>query len=155
MLLAHPVLAPNPLPAISVTYDLAFPACSAGTVQLGLSDAHFRHLAEVNPTIAWAAGPDGTVDYISPLATDIEGEAMQKRIDRWYSKMHTDDFARVRAEWLAWLPSVRPFSTTFRMAQTGGNYLLMRSRAHPQFDENGAVIRWNGLISPLIVDEGA
>jgi NAD(P)-dependent dehydrogenase (short-subunit alcohol dehydrogenase family) len=36
MLLAHPVLAPNPLPAISVTYDLAFPACSAGTVQLGL-----------------------------------------------------------------------------------------------------------------------
>lgn len=123
--------------------------------KLHLSDAHFRHLAEVSPTIAWAARPDGTVDYISPLATDMEGEAMQKRIDRWYSKMHTDDLARVRAEWLAWLPSVRPFSTTFRMAQTGGNYLLMRSRAHPQLDENGAVIRWNGMISPLIVDEGA
>lgn len=36
MLLAHPVLPPNPRLAKSNTYQLAFPACSAGTVQLGL-----------------------------------------------------------------------------------------------------------------------
>jgi PAS domain-containing protein len=48
--------------------------------KLHLSDAHFRHLAEVSPTIAWAARPDGTVDYISPLATDMEGEAMQREL---------------------------------------------------------------------------
>ena len=35
MLLAHPVLPPNPRLAKSNTYQLAFPACSAGTVQLG------------------------------------------------------------------------------------------------------------------------
>ena len=38
MLLAHPVLPPNPRLAKSNTYQLAFPACSAGTVQLGPSD---------------------------------------------------------------------------------------------------------------------
>lgn len=38
MLLAHPVLPPNPRLAKSNTYQLAFPACSAGTVQLGLED---------------------------------------------------------------------------------------------------------------------
>ncbi|WP_293985674.1 hypothetical protein, partial [Sphingobium sp.] len=32
---AHPVLPPNPRLAKSNTYQLAFPACSAGTVQLG------------------------------------------------------------------------------------------------------------------------
>jgi hypothetical protein len=36
MLLAHPILPPNSLPAKSDTYGLAFPACSASTVQLGL-----------------------------------------------------------------------------------------------------------------------
>ncbi|WP_327195046.1 hypothetical protein, partial [Sphingomonas sp. LH128] len=39
MLLAHPILPQNPLTAKSDTYGLAFPACSASTVQLGHESA--------------------------------------------------------------------------------------------------------------------
>ncbi len=45
MLLAHPVLPPNPRLAKSNTYQLAFPACSAGTVQLGY-EASYERMAE-------------------------------------------------------------------------------------------------------------
>lgn len=56
MLLAHPVLPPNPRLAKSNTYQLAFPACSAGTVQLGqdrkliaLTGREWRQWAERTP----------------------------------------------------------------------------------------------------------
>ncbi|WP_294137152.1 hypothetical protein, partial [Sphingobium sp.] len=44
MLLAHPVLPPNPRPAISDTYQLTFSACSAGTVQLGFDISHSKNI---------------------------------------------------------------------------------------------------------------
>ncbi|WP_294137038.1 hypothetical protein, partial [Sphingobium sp.] len=47
MLLAHPVLPPNPRPAISDTYQLTFSACSAGTVQLG-HEISMRDMGEVS-----------------------------------------------------------------------------------------------------------
>jgi hypothetical protein len=59
MLLAHPVLPPNPRLAKSNTYQLAFPACSAGTVQLGpdfILELRSRETGEIRSIIVEAMG---------------------------------------------------------------------------------------------------
>ncbi|MBK0024005.1 EAL domain-containing protein [Ochrobactrum sp. S46] len=113
------------------------------------SEEHFRNAVELNPDIAWAATPDGTVDYISPTPEDLPDDTMQDRIDRWMSKMHPEDRVRVRTTWLHWIATGKPWEIQFRIAWTDGSYRPVLSRARARIAANGAVLRWYGVISDL------
>lgn len=116
-----------------------------------LQDAveHFRQVIALAPTVTWAAGPDGSVDYMgqtyewSPMSTSAE------RFARWRERMHDDDQLRVRAEWLAHLPSGQPFQAEFRILWPDGTWKWVRSQARPQFDAQGQITRWYGLITDI------
>lgn len=113
------------------------------------SEEHFRCSVELSPHIAWAADPDGTLCYISPNFRDSAGYAMQDRIDAWRAAVHPDDQLRIRAEWLAWIPSGQPFATRFRIQWPDGSWRHMLSRAQPHLGANGAIDRWYGVISDI------
>ncbi|WP_374638754.1 PAS domain-containing protein [Agrobacterium salinitolerans] len=113
------------------------------------SEEHFRHAIELSPDIAWAATPDGTVDYISPTVEDLPDDTMQDRIDRWMLKMHPEDRSRVRAAWLNWISCGRPWEVRFRIAWTDGSYRPVLSRARAHVAADGTVLRWYGVISDL------
>lgn len=111
------------------------------------SEEHFRHAVELNPDIAWAATSEGEVYYISPTFEDLPTETMKDRIDRWMEKMHPEDRARVRAMWLQWIPSGKPWEVQFRIAWPDGTYRPVLSRARAHIADDGTVLRWYGVIS--------
>ncbi|EHP41156.1 signal transduction protein eal domain [Cupriavidus basilensis OR16] len=114
------------------------------------SEEHFRCSVELSPHIAWAADPDGTLCYISPNFRDRAGCAMRDRIDAWRAAVHPDDQLRIRAEWLAWIPSGQPFATRFRIQWPDGSWRHMLSRAQPHIGaDGGAIDRWYGVISDI------
>ncbi|MBX9456409.1 MAG: EAL domain-containing protein [Rhizobium sp.] len=117
-----------------------------------LSEQHYRQMIELGPNIAWAANALGVVDYMSPSVDDPPDDTLQHRIERWYATMHPVDRLRVRAEWLYWIPSGRPFRTSFRILWRDGLYRWVESRAHPKFGPDGSVDRWCGLICDLPID---
>ncbi|RCW75935.1 sensor domain-containing phosphodiesterase [Pseudorhodoferax soli] len=114
--------------------------------------AHYREVIALAPNVTWAAGPDGSIDYMgqtwewSPMSTSAERHA------RWRERMDEADQVRVRAEWLAHLPSKQPFETVFRILWPDGTWKWVRSRARPQFDAQGEVRRWYGLITDITAE---
>lgn len=119
---------------------------------LTLSEQHYRQLIEFSPNIAWSADAQGIVDYMSPSIDDPPDDTLQHRIERWYATMHPVDRLRVRAEWLHWIPSGKPFRTSFRIRWHDGLYRWVESRAHPKVGPDGSVDRWCGMICDLPVD---
>lgn len=113
------------------------------------SEDHFRQATALHLDIVWAALPDGTVNYIGPTIEDISDETLRTRIERWYQKMHPEDHLRVRQEWLAWIPTGRPFEAEFRIKDSSGKYRWMRSRARPNVDNFGSITRWYGIITDI------
>ncbi|KQP43306.1 EAL domain-containing protein [Pseudorhodoferax sp. Leaf274] len=113
---------------------------------------HYRQVIALAPNVAWAAGPDGSIDYMgqtwewSPMSTSAERHA------RWRERMDEADQLRVRAEWLAHLPSRQPFETVFRILWPDGTWKWVRSRARPQLDAHGEVTRWYGLITDITAE---
>ena len=110
-------------------------------------DQHYRHLIELGPNIGWAAGADGVVDYMSPLRDSLPDEMMEERIARWYTRLHQDDAPVLRQQWLAHLPSRKPFHARFRFCWEGDEYRNLVSRAVPSIGADGQVLRWYGVIS--------
>jgi diguanylate cyclase (GGDEF)-like protein/PAS domain S-box-containing protein len=76
------------------------------------------------------------------------------RIADWYRRMHPDDRLRVRQEWLAWLPSGKPFETMFRMRLHDDAWRWMLSRAKPHRDAEGKIVKWYGVITAVTAEEG-
>lgn len=113
---------------------------------------HYRQVIALAPNVAWAAAPDGSIDYMgqtwewSPMSTSAERHA------RWRERMDEADQLRVRAEWLAHLPSKKPFETVFRILWPDNTHKWVRSRACPQFDAQGEVTRWYGLITDITTE---
>ena len=52
----------------------------------------------------------------------------------------------MRQEWLANIPTGRPFRTEFRVLWPDGQWRWMRSRASPHADGEGRIVRWYGVI---------
>ncbi len=110
------------------------------------SEEHFRRASDLSPDIAWAARPDGTVNYMGPTFGAARNMSVEDRIEAWYGIMHPEDRVRVRREWLAWLPCGQPFETDFRIQWPDGSWHWVNSRARPHYGADGTIDRWYGLI---------
>ncbi len=116
------------------------------------TEDHARWSIELSPNITWSTDAHGTVNYMGPTPDgsirDLDG-----RIADWQGRMHPDDRQRVRQEWLAWLPTGKPFETMFRMRLNDETWQWMLSRARPHRDAGGDIVKWYGLISEVAVQE--
>ncbi|WP_407309709.1 EAL domain-containing protein [Pseudomonas sp. nanlin1] len=116
---------------------------------LAESEEHFRRTVLLNPTIGWAADPQGVVNYMSPTFTGLGDGTAQQRLEVWRSMMHPDDRDRVRDKWLQWIPSGEPWSVEFRIRWADGSWRWMHSRAEASLHGNGTVERWYGVITDV------
>lgn len=114
---------------------------------LRASEAHFRDALGISPTVLWVADAEGTLTYISPLPEEPD-LAFTERLGRWYAKMPPEDRERVHREWLAHLPSARPFTTRFRIRTPGAPEQWVRSHATPQIVD-GRVTQWVGAFTNI------
>lgn len=113
------------------------------------SEEHFQRVLSLCPTIPWAAGPDGMVDYMGPTFEWQPQQTSAQRHQDWLSCMDEKDRLRVRRDWLAHLPSGQPFRTEFRILWPDGRWRWMRSQAAPHRDASGRIVRWFGLIMDI------
>ena len=109
------------------------------------SEAQFHVLAESIPQLAWAARPDGQIDWYNQRWYEYTGttfETMQG--ERGQSVHAPEQLGAVRARWRASLDTGEPFEMEFLLRGKDGQFRWHLTRAVPLRDESGAIVRWFG-----------
>ena len=116
------------------------------TLALSRQEALFRALAEQAPQVVWTTTPEGMVTYLNRAWFDLAGGVMDDWTGtQWYSKIHPDDLAEVRANWAAAMTQQTPYVGIRRLLATDGSYHTMSYRASPVLDNKGEVAFWVGI----------
>ena len=110
------------------------------------SEERYRFLANAIPVQVWTARPDGTLDYVSDrVATYFDREPAQVLGEGWLSFLHPDDLAPTVERWTRSLRTGEPYEAEFRLwCAADGTHRWHLSRAIPQHDDAGEVLRWFG-----------
>lgn len=102
----------------------------------------YRHAAELNPQVAWTAGPDGQLDRVASRWMDWTGTT---GLGSTYAEaLHPDDVARTFEVWGRSVTTGEPYDIVHRVRRLDGEYRWIRSRAYPRRDDQGEIVRWYG-----------
>jgi PAS domain S-box-containing protein len=97
------------------------------------------------PTLAWAAGPDGSADFFNQRWLDYTGlSAEQARDWGWTVALHPDDLKTLSDYWQSILNSGEAGEIEARLRRFDGIYRWFLFRATPSFDNYGKVVKWFG-----------
>ena len=115
------------------------------TDRLRESEARFRTLAESVPLLVWSALPGGECDYASRQWAEYVGVPETSLLGyRWLEYLHPDDRALTVARWDEALAGATVFDVEFRILGRDGFYRWFKTRARPQRDAGGKVVKWFG-----------
>jgi PAS domain S-box-containing protein len=108
------------------------------------------HLIDAVPQMVWVSGPDGATQYHNARIQEYSGLAPMEPVgDGWQQMVHTDDLS---ATWIAWKRAVgtgEPYECEYRLRRRDGAYRWHLSRASPQRDPEGRIIRWVGSCTDI------
>ena len=108
------------------------------------SQKQFQDLANSIPQLSWAADTKGKIHWYNQRWYDFTGtdfEAMQNpRADI----VHPEHREAMNASWQEALKTQNSWEYTFPLRRHDGQYRWFLSRAEPERDENGEVVRWFG-----------
>ena len=109
------------------------------------SEEQFRTLAEAIPNHAWAADPDGMLNWFNRRVYEYTGaEPGGLDGEKWGLVVHPDDLARAGPTWAKSVREGTPYEVEFRLRREDGAYRWFLGRALPVCDADGAIIRWIG-----------
>lgn len=115
-------------------------------------DAHTRNrqLAEGLPQLAWSCLPDGTCEYLNRRWCEYTGISQEEQLGfAWLNQVHPDDRDRLVQAWMTAVRSQEPMYIYFRVRRHDGEYRWFDTRAMPERDENGNIVRWLGTNSDV------
>jgi PAS domain S-box-containing protein len=108
----------------------------------------YRLLAETMPLLVWAAGPDGSVNYVNARFYEFTGAAAEALYgSAWEQLVHADDLAGVRDLWVRSLATREGFEGELRLRRADGSYSWFLQRALPN-DASGPT-RWLGTMTEI------
>ena len=110
---------------------------------LAHSEERYRVLSEALPGVTWTATPDGLVDRTSDAPNRLPSES--RLANQWAEHVHADDLTRANVAWQKSITAGTPYEIQVRLRTLDGTFRWHLSRAHPQFDEHGAIVRWIGV----------
>lgn len=114
------------------------------------TDHPFALLAEYLPQLVWTVCPDGRHDYFNRRWYDFTGLTPEQSLNgEWRQAVHPDDKARVLANWEQALDTGEPYECEFRIRNAEGVYQWVLSRAMPERDASGAIVRWFGTSTDI------
>ncbi len=110
------------------------------------SEERYRFLANSIPVQVWTATADGAIDYVNERTARYFGKTVDDVIgDQWISVLHSDDVTPALDRWRESIERGEPYEIEFRLwSDAHQAYRWHLSRATPQRDETGRVIRWFG-----------
>ncbi len=115
-------------------------------------DAHTRNrqLAEGLPQLAWSCLPDGTCEYLNRRWCEYTGLSQAEQLGfGWLNQVHPEDRDRLVQAWMTAVGSCQPMYIYFRVRRYDGEYRWFDTRALPEFNEQGEVVRWLGTNSDV------
>jgi PAS domain S-box-containing protein len=102
------------------------------------------------PQIVWACDANGSCDYLSPQWREFTGRDPQEDLGHaWTSAVHEEDRERARFAWHRSLTDNTTFEVEFRLRHRDGSYRWTLSRALPERDAEGRVVRWYGTCTDM------
>lgn len=100
------------------------------------------------PAIAWVAFPDGLVERFNSQWEIYTGQPISLAVgEGWIQALHPDDRVATITAWQDARSNHTPMRAEYRLRRHDGAYRWFHSRAVPQLDASGQVIRWFGTIT--------
>ena len=122
-----------------------------GEARLRESEDHFRHTVELNPQVPWTCDPQGNITSYSKRWLDLTGQAPGEPDGAgWIKALHPDDVPWTVTVFTQCLASGEPVDVDYRIrdARTGTSR-WMRARAQPRRGDDGAILRWYGVVEDI------
>jgi two-component system CheB/CheR fusion protein len=118
---------------------------------LAESESRFRVLAQAIPQLVWSCRPDGYTDFCNEQWSEYTGQSPEESYGAgWLEVVHPDDLPTTRNLWRRALRERQSFQTDCRLRRASdGRYRWHLSRAWPQRDEAGEVVRWFGTCTDI------
>ena len=114
------------------------------------SEAHYRHMVDLNPQIPWIMNPEGLNLDVSPRWEQTTGQTKaQTRDHGWMDALHADDRQQTEDAIAACLRSGEDLNVTYRVRTGEAQWRWMRSRGSPRFDTQGSVMAWYGSVEDI------
>ncbi|QWV95891.1 PAS domain-containing protein [Geomonas nitrogeniifigens] len=105
----------------------------------------YRFIIDTIPQIVWTATPDGAQDFANLRWYEFNGLVPgEPDPEPWRSIIHPDDVAITAQKWQHSLATGEPYSCLHRNRRFDGEYRWVLSRAVPQKDQKGRIVRWIG-----------
>lgn len=112
----------------------------------------FQRILGAVPALAWAAKPDGAVEFLNRNFLDylgITGEEAQGW--GWTASVHPDDIAGLTSTLQAILASGKSGEAEARLRRGDGEYRWFLTQAHPHRGDSSNVSKWYGTL--IDIDE--
>ena len=113
----------------------------------GQSAGHARQAQDVDaiPTLAWAARPDGSAEFLNRRWLDYTGLSSEEATDwGWTKAVHTEDRDRLLDFWRRLLASGEAGEIEARLRRYDGEYRWFLFRVEPVRDNHGDIFKWYG-----------
>ncbi|HEY6530335.1 MAG TPA: EAL domain-containing protein [Cellvibrionaceae bacterium] len=109
-----------------------------------------RQLAEGLPQLAWSCLPDGSCEYLNRRWCEYTGIMQSEQLGfAWLNQVHPEDRDRFVQAWMTSVRSHEPMYIYLRLRREDGEYRWFDTRALPERDEKGEVVRWLGTNSDV------
>lgn len=139
---------------IGVIFDVS--GRKAAEEELRRSAQRFRNLADSMPQIVFTADPEGSIDYLNAhfeTYTGMRSTILEENTgapDRMIADcIHPDDRDRTALLWNGSVTTGEPYQAEHRIRSAGGGYRWHLSRATPQRDDSGKVVKWYGTATDI------
>ncbi len=120
---------------------------NSGMASAGRSTEQARLAQDVDalPTLAWAARPDGSAEFLNRRWLDYTGLSIEEASDwGWAAALHTEDRDRLLDFWRCLLASGEAGEIEARLRRHDGDYRWFLFRVEPVRDSHGGILKWYG-----------
>ncbi len=108
------------------------------------SERQFRAIADSMPMLMWTTRADGTTDWHNRRWHDYTGQSENAPPFARWSTLHPDDVAATQKAWRAVTESGETLEIEHRLRRSDGTFRWFLTRAIPERDTNGTIVRWYG-----------
>jgi PAS domain S-box-containing protein len=105
------------------------------------SEERYRYVMNLVPDQIFTIGADGRFDYMNERTRAFLGGEPDDST-RWLDLHHPDDSLHVQVSWSNAMRADEPVEVESRMLGADGEYHWILTRAIPQHDDEGNIVRW-------------
>lgn len=114
------------------------------------SEAPFRTLFDMVPTIVWTAAPDGTITFVNEQWYRFCGIAPEQNTSSWPElTVHAEDRGPCLEAWITATRSGGNYETEIRIRRGDGEYRWFLTRAIPVRNAEGSITAWFGTTTDI------